>query len=126
MTCAPDVIQCADTTQTAFGRGSFALSSCSAFVNALCSIAFIGDPWPTNTTGIFSKRNLYLERYQNVGQPPRLSRSEAPLRLSTLILDLLRKENDSHGSIGVAPASRRLSRARLALAVYCKSALSGL
>src|ERR1035441_10618391 len=57
-TCAPSVTQCADTTHTALGFGSRALRPCSASVNALCSMAFIGDPWPTNKTGIFPNTSL--------------------------------------------------------------------
>jgi hypothetical protein len=55
MTREPVVTQCAETTHTAFGLGRRALNSPSAWVNALCSIAFIGDPWPTNKTGIVSR-----------------------------------------------------------------------
>lgn len=55
ITCDPEVTQCADTTHTASGLGSRALNPLSAFVKALSSIAFIGDPCPTNNTGIFSK-----------------------------------------------------------------------
>ena len=55
---ASGVTQCADTTQTAFGFGSRALSPSRVSVNALCSIAFIGDPCPTNRTGIFSNGAL--------------------------------------------------------------------
>src|ERR1700739_1951424 len=54
MTCDPCVTQCADTTHTAFGRGSSAASPRKASVKALCSMAFIGEPCPTNKTGIFS------------------------------------------------------------------------
>src|SRR5450631_420695 len=57
-TCALSVTQCAETTHTALGLGSRALKPCSASVNALCSMAFIGDPWPTNKTGIFSNTAL--------------------------------------------------------------------
>ena len=53
-TCEPVVTQCAETTQTASGLGSRALRPSSVSVNALCSMAFIGEPWPTNKTGIFS------------------------------------------------------------------------
>jgi hypothetical protein len=42
------------------GRGNLALSPRSVSVNALCSIAFIGGPWPTNKTGIFSKPPSFL------------------------------------------------------------------
>jgi hypothetical protein len=50
----PAVTQCAETTQTALGFGSFPVTLLKALVNALFSIAFIGDPWPTNKTGILS------------------------------------------------------------------------
>src|SRR5579859_90273 len=49
-------------TQTAFGRGNRALRALSDSVKALFSIAFIGDPCPTNKTGIFSKGNLFLRK----------------------------------------------------------------
>ena len=54
MTREPMVTQCAETTHTALGLGRRAPNSVSAALNALCSIAFIGDPWPTNKTGILS------------------------------------------------------------------------
>src|SRR5579862_4829771 len=50
---ASALTQCADTTHTAFGLGRRALSPLSVSVYALCSIAFMGDPCPTNNTGIF-------------------------------------------------------------------------
>src|SRR5579859_7072233 len=53
ITWDPEVTQCADTTHTASGLGSHALNPLSASVKALSSIAFIGDPCPTNNTGIF-------------------------------------------------------------------------
>jgi hypothetical protein len=53
------VTQCAETTQTAFGLGNRALRALSDSVNALCSMAFIGDPWPTNKTGIFANASLF-------------------------------------------------------------------
>src|ERR1051325_6015755 len=56
ITCDPEVTQCADITHTASGLGSRALNPLSASVKALSSIAFIGDPCPTNNTGIFSAR----------------------------------------------------------------------
>src|SRR5271165_350998 len=58
ITCAPEVTQCADTTQTAFGRGKRTESSSSVLVYALCSMAFIGDPCPTNRTGIFTSASI--------------------------------------------------------------------
>jgi hypothetical protein len=51
-TSDPAVTQCAQTTQTAFGLGKRGASVSSVFVNAFSSIAFIGDPCPTNKTGI--------------------------------------------------------------------------
>src|SRR5512140_3472860 len=61
ITCDPEVTQCADTTHTASGLGSRALNPLSASVNALSSIAFIGDPCPTNNTGIFSAIALFRD-----------------------------------------------------------------
>jgi hypothetical protein len=44
--------QCAETIRTARGRGNDRATSAHASVQALCSSAFIGLPWPTNTAGI--------------------------------------------------------------------------
>lgn len=46
--------QCAETTQIAWGRGMSRLSSSSARVKAFDSMAFMGEPWPTKRTGIFT------------------------------------------------------------------------
>src|ERR1051325_5223888 len=59
ITCDPEVTQCADITHTASGLGSRTLNPLSASVKALSSIAFIGDPCPTNNTGIFSAIALF-------------------------------------------------------------------
>jgi len=64
-TCAPEVTQCADTTQTAFGRGKRPAKRSSVRVYALCSMAFIGDPWPTNKTGIFKSASSIRFLYEN-------------------------------------------------------------
>ena len=60
-TCDPEVTQWAEITHTAVGFGSRALNSRSVWVKALLSIAFIGEPWPTNSTGILSTAALQKE-----------------------------------------------------------------
>ena len=52
-TWLPRVTQCAETTQIAVGRGSSLPSCTNACVKRLDSMAFIGDPWPINSTGVF-------------------------------------------------------------------------
>jgi hypothetical protein len=86
--CEPSVTQCGETTQTAFGFSRSALNALRASVNAFCSIALIGDPWPTNTTGIFSTqpafstkagpRNVYFVDQLDRGKDshPNYSRSD--------------------------------------------------
>ena len=50
----PRVTQCAETTQIACGRGKSRPSFSKARVKALDSMAFMGGPWPTKRTGIFT------------------------------------------------------------------------
>src|SRR5579864_6739146 len=52
-TSVPFVTQCAETTHTAWGRGSRLVSPASVSVKRFRSMAFIGDPCPTKRTGIF-------------------------------------------------------------------------
>src|SRR5690349_15937722 len=58
----PLVYQCADTAITARGFGSVAASSLKAFDQRLSSIAFIGEPWPTNRAGMRLVRLLVIGR----------------------------------------------------------------
>jgi hypothetical protein len=68
---ARPLTECADTPPTAFGRGKDSPSFASVSVQALCSMAFIGDPWPTNGTGIFGKLS-------SLSRSPKLQFDNAP------------------------------------------------
>src|SRR6185312_5638462 len=52
VTPTPRVSQCADTHNTARGRGNVSPRRCHSRRQELSSIAFIGEPWPRNRTGI--------------------------------------------------------------------------
>jgi hypothetical protein len=52
VTAQPAVSQWAEMHSTPEGRGSCAVTSRHPRLNSLSSIAFIGDPRPTNNTGI--------------------------------------------------------------------------
>ena len=57
VTRAPGVSQCADTHTIARGRGSAGPSARQASDQSLSSMAFIGEPWPMNRTGIVITRS---------------------------------------------------------------------
>ena len=52
VTLVPFVSQCADTESIACGRGSVVPSACQLWLYLLSSMAFMGLPWPMNSTGI--------------------------------------------------------------------------
>jgi len=53
MILVPCVYQCADMDNITSGFGILSAIALQALVYSLSSMAFIGDPWPTNKTGIF-------------------------------------------------------------------------
>jgi hypothetical protein len=52
VTRVPPVSQCADMQRMASGRGSSLPAFSQARPNPLSSMPFIGEPWPTKSTGI--------------------------------------------------------------------------
>ena len=54
VTAVPRVSQCAEMQRTAVGTGNSLPSCLHSFVQTFVSIAFIGLPWPINSTGIRS------------------------------------------------------------------------
>src|SRR4051812_20342713 len=48
----PDTYQCAEMLRMAFGSGSSPASFWKPRLQSLSSMAFIGEPWPTNRTGM--------------------------------------------------------------------------
>src|SRR5260221_10463263 len=62
VTDTPAVSQCADTQRMARGLGSRRATSPQPRRNALSSIAFIGEPCPTNSAGILADRSASLMR----------------------------------------------------------------
>src|SRR5438309_114076 len=52
VTNVPGTYQCAEMLRMAFGSGSIRPSFWKPRLHSLSSMAFIGDPWPTNRTGI--------------------------------------------------------------------------
>src|SRR6478752_3979291 len=75
---APHVSQWALTISTALGRGSSAPSWAQARLQALSSMAFIGEPWPRNRTG----------RRAVMGQGVRLDTVEVTDRVFPLIFNI--------------------------------------
>src|SRR5512139_3848396 len=52
--CVPGTNQGADTARMAFGCGRRAARARNPPLQTLSSMAFMGEPWPTNTTGMRS------------------------------------------------------------------------
>ena len=65
VTFVDDVSQCADMESIACGRGNDLPIAAQLLENSLCSMAFMGLPWPTNNTGIRGDALRLLPRFCN-------------------------------------------------------------